>query len=845
MTTVNNHLVSSCRWQTQFDDEKQAVKLQNYLSEFSRQQLPQLLEQVFAQWLPEGARLRLDSLNLDLGVIEFSRIQQELPEKLLAALRQQFKQEWGCPGSLRAQCTQPPAQFQSDWPANDDQQSPNLASAVDSQLDVLELLKQFLLTGTTPWWYEGSLNPETGAPVGGTGQGSAQVGQGQTHGLAGNAGTQSSAALLDLYIANIEPSANQGRVLLAILADNANARKRLIWQWRRRGLVATLKRLAPGWQPLACDFTDFLALVIQGSPLLPNTGYFTGLQRHCDLWLLTALLEAKAAATGLPEIVGAVMQQAAAYLGIAVADLQSAITDALQTGRVKLNQPELRAVLGAPPGSRQAHYASQALGQPVAVTANDPQYSIPTKRLQAILRWLQAGAKPVRFASPGLALPEFMALLQGHRGELRDLLGLSTADNPPQGNTARATPEASSDPTIHQRFNSLIAACEPTSLALALCAKSNSNQAQSALVFLLHACPDGFSFSQWQSLLAQQVVHCWLTATDGSLRIELLLGELQGQLQQVNPGFDLGRWLQHSRRQLPEVLRQYLALLPSHSASGESATSGAWEKSEAVEKSQTVTMDNTMGIADDRTDQDVTIHPTQHATIHPTQDIRIQPTQDAGIHPFQGRLNPLEPRWMQLSNAGRAAANSNAGHSGQGLPAQSRNKLNEGQSYVINNAGLVLLNSFFLPYLQRLQLVSESQFVSSQAQLDAVHYLQFLASGHCQTEEHHLFLNKVLCGIEQEQPLEAGIAMAPEQKQLADSLLDSVIQHWPSCGSSSSDGFRGNWLIRQGVLLKQGENWHLTVEKRPYDVLLAKAPVSWSIIKLPWQDKPLYVDWPY
>ena len=162
----------------------------------------------------------------------------------------------------------------------------------------------------------------------------------------------------------------------------------------------------------------------------------------------------------------------------------------------------------------------------------------------------------------------------------------------------------------------------------------------------------------------------------------------------------------------------------------------------------------------------------------------------------------------------------------------------------INNAGLVLLQGFIGTYFSRLALVKDQAFVSEQARRDAVHHLQYLATGFTDTEEQHLVLNKLLCGLSTSEPIEPGIKLTAEQMQTGDSLIKAVINHWTAIGSSSINGFRGNWLVRNGLLSQSDERWDLLIEKRPYDLLLQKSPFSYGIINLPWMAKPLYVTWP-
>ena len=163
--------------------------------------------------------------------------------------------------------------------------------------------------------------------------------------------------------------------------------------------------------------------------------------------------------------------------------------------------------------------------------------------------------------------------------------------------------------------------------------------------------------------------------------------------------------------------------------------------------------------------------------------------------------------------------------------------------FAVSNAGIVILQSFIMPYLSKLELINESEFINPLAQREAVHYLQHLVTGKSETEEQHLILNKLLCGLAITEPVERGIDICSEHIDISHSLLKAMIDYWAAIGSSSRDGFRGNWLIRQGILTEKEDNWELVVEKRAYDLLLERAPFSYSVIKYPWMTKAIYVSW--
>jgi hypothetical protein len=160
------------------------------------------------------------------------------------------------------------------------------------------------------------------------------------------------------------------------------------------------------------------------------------------------------------------------------------------------------------------------------------------------------------------------------------------------------------------------------------------------------------------------------------------------------------------------------------------------------------------------------------------------------------------------------------------------------------NCGLVLLQSFIPTLFSRLRLVENHQFVTHCAQRRAVHFLQFLVTGCCETAEEHLVLNKLLCGLALHEPVDIGIEISAEEEEVCQSLLNAVIGYWDAIGDSSIEGLRGNWLVRKGSLSHAGDHWDLIVEKRVYDLLLARSPFSYSVIKFPWMEKAIYVTWP-
>ena len=163
----------------------------------------------------------------------------------------------------------------------------------------------------------------------------------------------------------------------------------------------------------------------------------------------------------------------------------------------------------------------------------------------------------------------------------------------------------------------------------------------------------------------------------------------------------------------------------------------------------------------------------------------------------------------------------------------------------VKNAGIVLLNNYIKILMDRLGLVENNQFKDVQSQLDAVHYVQYVITGLTDTEEQFLPLNKVLCGLPVATPVMESITITADQKEVMNGLIKAAISYWPSIGETSIDGFRGNWLVRDGLLIEKEDRWELTVEKKAFDLLINQSPFSFSVVKYPWMEKPLYVTWPY
>ncbi|MFN0035765.1 MAG: contractile injection system tape measure protein [Saprospiraceae bacterium] len=165
------------------------------------------------------------------------------------------------------------------------------------------------------------------------------------------------------------------------------------------------------------------------------------------------------------------------------------------------------------------------------------------------------------------------------------------------------------------------------------------------------------------------------------------------------------------------------------------------------------------------------------------------------------------------------------------------------EAVFIQNAGVVLLAPFFLVLFERTGLVENRRFVSEEAQHTAVHLLQYLVTGEQQVWEYDLSLHKLLCDVPEEMPIHRFTLLSDAQRTEADELLKEAIRQWAVLKSTSAAGLREMFLQREGKLTRDGRHGRLQVERKAVDVLMERLPWGFSVIKLPWMEGVLYVEW--
>lgn len=221
-----------------------------------------------------------------------------------------------------------------------------------------------------------------------------------------------------------------------------------------------------------------------------------------------------------------------------------------------------------------------------------------------------------------------------------------------------------------------------------------------------------------------------------------------------------------------------------------------------------------------------------HATLDgdlSSSDSRTTPKEPATLVPGSDKLSRTQP--APPGDAGEHSSESS------GLPEKE-------DSWLIQNAGVVLLNGYLPSFFANLDLLGpDKKFRNRATRAKAAALIHYLAVAEAEAPEYHLLLPKILCGIPAGQVLDRFQALSTEDMEEAEALLSAAVDHWSVLGKTSPAGLREAFLSRSGQLTRREQGWLLRVERNTLDILLQQAPFAYSVIKLPWMKDMLWVEW--
>lgn len=167
--------------------------------------------------------------------------------------------------------------------------------------------------------------------------------------------------------------------------------------------------------------------------------------------------------------------------------------------------------------------------------------------------------------------------------------------------------------------------------------------------------------------------------------------------------------------------------------------------------------------------------------------------------------------------------------------------VNEAKTYLINNAGLILIHPFLKQFFATCGFLNEENKIIKPT--EAVHLLHYIATKKEQQFESNLLVEKFLCNIPIHQPIERRVLLSDELKEKSEELLKAVVQSWDVLKNSSTDLIRYEFIQRQGKLDLTKEHPTIIVERKTQDILLSKLPWSVSLCKLPWMHTLIFTEW--
>lgn len=169
------------------------------------------------------------------------------------------------------------------------------------------------------------------------------------------------------------------------------------------------------------------------------------------------------------------------------------------------------------------------------------------------------------------------------------------------------------------------------------------------------------------------------------------------------------------------------------------------------------------------------------------------------------------------------------------------NSISVGDGVYIENAGLVVLHPFLPQFFTALGIAQDEELLDTERALCLLH---FLTTGQTTAPEYELILPKILCNVPIASPVAMNVQLTLDELDEAAALLEAVIRHWVALKNTGVDGLRGTFLMRSGKVVRQEDgDWHLTVENKAFDILMDRLPWGIGMIKLPWMERMLWVDW--
>jgi hypothetical protein len=171
---------------------------------------------------------------------------------------------------------------------------------------------------------------------------------------------------------------------------------------------------------------------------------------------------------------------------------------------------------------------------------------------------------------------------------------------------------------------------------------------------------------------------------------------------------------------------------------------------------------------------------------------------------------------------------------------QNNEENNKGQ--YIQNAGLILIHPFIKTFFEHCDLIHPKTQQLTDPEL-CVHLLHYIATGTTNAPEYDMVFEKFLCNIPLNQSINKHIKLSRKHKTQAKNVIESVQYNWNPMKKSSVALLQNEFFQRSGKLVITDSDYTLTVERKTQDILLDKLAWGISLVKLPWKEKFIFVNW--
>ncbi|MFM2392555.1 MAG: hypothetical protein RLZZ546_532, partial [Bacteroidota bacterium] len=133
MTKLNPHIISKFQWKNSFDQKEKAMELQQRVSQWSNTKMQLEIAEVFDRLCPVTQTWRIDSLTIDLGIINYENLEEEITLKLTQQLNSKLYEL-----------------------ITNTEKRKEIIQISDTNTSQIEILSYYFLTGLLPWNFQES-----------------------------------------------------------------------------------------------------------------------------------------------------------------------------------------------------------------------------------------------------------------------------------------------------------------------------------------------------------------------------------------------------------------------------------------------------------------------------------------------------------------------------------------------------------------------------------------------------------------------------------------------------------------------------------------------------------------